>query len=86
MKVTINKDLISELYPIERKDLFDKYWDLMFYICYKKVKYVGTVFFGFKRISLQKICSVNGFLMNVTLKVKRLKNLLKNMTSPKVIR
>ena len=36
MKVTINKDLISELYPIERKDLFDKYWDLMFYIRYKK--------------------------------------------------
>ena len=36
MKVTINKNLISELYPIERKDLFDKYWDLMFYIRYKK--------------------------------------------------
>ena len=36
MKVTINKDLISELYPIERKDLFDKYWDFMFYIRYKK--------------------------------------------------
>ena len=36
MKVTINKNLISELYPIERKDLFDRYQDLMFYIRYKK--------------------------------------------------
>ena len=36
MKVTINKDLISELYPIEREDLVDKYWNLMFYIRYKK--------------------------------------------------
>ena len=36
MKVTINKDLISELYPIEKRDLFNEYWDLMFYIRYKK--------------------------------------------------
>ena len=36
MKVTINKDLISELYPLERKDLFDVYGHLMFYVLYKK--------------------------------------------------
>ena len=36
MKVTINKDLISELYPLERKDLFDEYSYLSFYIRYKK--------------------------------------------------
>ena len=36
MKVTINKDLISELYPIERKDLFKEYAYLSFYIRYKK--------------------------------------------------
>lgn len=52
----------------------------------EKVMYADTVFFGFKRISLQKICSVNGFLMNVALKVKRLKNLPKNMSSRNVIR
>ena len=36
MKVTINKDLISELYPIERKDLFKEYGHLEFYLRYKK--------------------------------------------------
>ena len=36
MKVTINKDLISELYPLERKDLFYVYGHLMFYVLYKK--------------------------------------------------
>ena len=36
MKVTINKELISELYPIERKDLFDEYRKFMFYIRYEK--------------------------------------------------
>ena len=36
MKVTINKDLISELYPLERKDLFKEYWHLEFYRRYKK--------------------------------------------------
>ena len=36
MKVTINKDLISELHPLERKDLFDVYGHLMFYVLYKK--------------------------------------------------
>ena len=36
MKVTINKDLISELYPLERKDLFKEYWYLEFYRRYKK--------------------------------------------------
>ena len=86
MKVTINKDLISELYPIERKDLFDRYWDLMFYIRYKKGEVRRHGFLWLQKISLQKIYSVNCFLMNVTLKVKRLKNLLKNMTSPKIIR
>ena len=36
MKVTINKELISEIYPIERKDLFNEYWNLIFYLRYKK--------------------------------------------------
>lgn len=36
MRVTINKNLISELYPIERKDLFTEYAYLSFYIRYKK--------------------------------------------------
>ena len=36
MRVTINKDLISELYPLERKDLFDVYGHLEFYVLYKK--------------------------------------------------
>ena len=36
MRVTINKDLISELHPLERKDLFKEYWNLEFYRRYKK--------------------------------------------------
>ena len=36
MKVTINKDLISELYPIERRNWFNEYGHLMFYVRYKK--------------------------------------------------
>ena len=36
MRVTINKDLISELYPLERQDLFKEYWHLEFYRRYKK--------------------------------------------------
>ena len=36
MKVTINKDLISELYPLERRNLFNVYGHLMFYVLYKK--------------------------------------------------
>ena len=36
MKITINKDLISELYPLERRDLFNDYGHLMFYVLYKK--------------------------------------------------
>ena len=36
MKVTINKDLISELYPLERRNLFNDYGHLMFYVLYKK--------------------------------------------------
>lgn len=36
MKVTINKELISELYPIERHDLFNEYRKFMFYIRYEK--------------------------------------------------
>ena len=36
MKVTINKDLISELYPLERRNLFNDYGPTMFYVLYKK--------------------------------------------------
>ena len=36
MKVTINKDLISELYPLERKNLFNVYGNSMFCLLYKK--------------------------------------------------
>ena len=36
MKVTINKDLISELYPLERRNKFNDYGYLMFYVLYKK--------------------------------------------------
>ena len=36
MKVTINKDLISELYPVERKNLFNEYGHLEFCLLYKK--------------------------------------------------
>ena len=35
MKVTINKDLISELYPVERKNLFNEYGHLEFCLLYK---------------------------------------------------
>ena len=36
MRVTINKDLISELYPLERKNLFNEYGHRLFYVLYKK--------------------------------------------------
>ena len=36
MKVTINKDLISELHPLERRNKFNDYGHLMFYVLYKK--------------------------------------------------
>ena len=36
MKVTINKDLISEIYPLERRNKFNDYGYLMFYVLYKK--------------------------------------------------
>ena len=36
MRVTINKDLISELYPLERKNLFNVYGNSMFCLLYKK--------------------------------------------------
>ena len=36
MKVTINKDLISELYPLERRNLFNDYGHTMFCVLYKK--------------------------------------------------
>ena len=36
MKVTINKDLISELIPLERRNKFNDYGHLMFYVLYKK--------------------------------------------------
>ena len=36
MKVTINKFLISELYHLERRNKFNDYGYLMFYVLYKK--------------------------------------------------
>ena len=36
LKVTINKDLITELYPLERRNWFNEYGHLMFYVRYKK--------------------------------------------------
>ena len=78
MRVTINKDLISELYPLERKDLFKEYWHLEFYRRYKKgdVRRRGFLW-------LQKdIITENVY----GCKVRRLKNLVKIMSSLKVIR
>ena len=49
MKVTINKDLISELYPIERKDLFKEYAYLSFYVRYKKGAVRRHGFFWLKK-------------------------------------